>query len=66
MAWPSIRDLAAWLAAQALPMDSGVGNVASLVTALLQKSLPLAFVVAACIVLAPVALYLALSDDRGR
>jgi hypothetical protein len=66
MAWPSVRDLAAWLAAQALPVDSSVGNVTSLVAAILQKSLPLAFVVAACIVLAPVALYLALSDDRGR
>ena len=66
MAWPSIQGMVAWLAAQALPADMSVGNVGSLVTAVLQKSLPLAFVVAACLVLAPVALYLALSDDRGR
>ena len=66
MAWTSIRGMAAWLAAQALPADLGVGNIASLMTAVVQRSLPLAFVVAACIVLAPVALYLAFSDDRGR
>jgi hypothetical protein len=35
-------------------------------SAAIQKSLPLAFIVAAFIVLAPVALYFALSDDRGR
>jgi hypothetical protein len=40
--------------------------MATLVTAMLQKSLPLAFVMAACIVLAPVALYFALSSERGR
>jgi hypothetical protein len=65
MAWPSVRELASWLTAQTIG-DSGIANVASLVTAALQKSLPLAFVVAACIVLAPVALYFALSDDSGR
>jgi len=63
--WPSVRELAAWLAAQTFGVDSGLGDVAALVTAALQKSLPLAFVVAACIVLAPVALYFALSDDSG-
>jgi hypothetical protein len=66
MAWPSLRELAAWLVTQTLGADSRVVDVASLVTAMLQKSLPLAFVVAACIVLAPLALYVALSDDRGR
>jgi hypothetical protein len=65
MAWPSIRELVAWLATLAVGVDWGLGNVASVVTDLLQKSLPLAFIVAACIVLAPVVLYFALSDDRG-
>jgi hypothetical protein len=65
MAWPSVRELTSWLAAQTIG-DSGIAGVASLMTAALQKSLPLAFVVAACIVLAPVALYFALSDDSGR
>ena len=49
-----------------LGVDSGVGDVAALMTVALQKSLPLAFVVAACLVLAPVALYFALSEDKGR
>jgi hypothetical protein len=40
-----------------------VADVAAFVTDAMQRSLPLAFVVAACIVLAPVALYFALSDD---
>ncbi len=64
--WPSLREMAAWLLTQTFGADSAVGDVATLVTASLQKSLPFAFVVAACIVLAPVALYVALSDDRGR
>lgn len=66
MVWPSIRMIVGWLATQTLGADPGVGDVATLVTTALQKSLPLAFVVAACIVLAPVALYFALSDDSGR
>jgi hypothetical protein len=66
MAWPTIRDIGAWLAEQVPGVDSGVGDVALLMSAAIQKSLPLAFIVAAFIVLAPVALYFALSDDRGR
>jgi hypothetical protein len=66
MAWPTIRDIAVWLAEQVPGVDSGVGEVAVLMGAAVQKSLPLAFIVAAFVVLAPVALYFALSDDRGR
>jgi hypothetical protein len=66
MAWPTMRDIAAWFATQVLGVDSGLGDVAVLMGAAVQKSLPLAFIVAAFIVLAPVALYFALSDDRGR
>jgi len=66
MAWPSVRGVAGWLATYALGAESGVYDVAAFMTAALQRSLPLAFVIAACIVLAPVALYFALSDDRGR
>lgn len=66
MTWPSIREMLAWFAGAAFGTESRIGDVASLVTAILQKSLPLAFVIAACLVLAPVALYFALSDDRGR
>lgn len=66
MAWPSIRGMAAWLSTATLGVDSGIGDVAALMSVALQKSLPLAFVVAACIVLAPVALYFVLSEDKGR
>jgi hypothetical protein len=66
IAWPTIRDIGAWLAEQVPGVDSGLGEVAVLMGAAVQKSLPLAFIVAAFVVLAPVALYFALSDDRGR
>jgi hypothetical protein len=66
VAWPSIREMVAWLATLTLGADSRLGDGLSVVTAMLQKSLPLAFVVAACLVLAPiVALYFALADDGG-
>jgi hypothetical protein len=63
MMWPSVQRAAGWFATQTLGLDSGVSDVAVLVTAAFQRSLPLAFVAAACLVLAPVALYFALSDD---
>jgi hypothetical protein len=66
MAWPSIRELMAWLTTLTLGVDSGFGDGLSVVTAMVQKSLPLAFVVAACLVLAPIALYFALAEERRR
>jgi hypothetical protein len=63
MAWPSVQAMAAWVTSRALGGDSQVIDVAAAVAGAIQRSLPLAFVVAACIVLAPVALYFALSDD---
>ena len=63
MAWPSLREMASWFTFEAFGADSRMADVAAFVTAAMQRSLPLAFVVAACIVLAPVALYFALSDD---
>jgi hypothetical protein len=63
MAWPSVRSVVGWFSTQALGMDSRVGDVAVLVTAAFERSLPLAFVAATCLVLAPVALYFALLDD---
>jgi hypothetical protein len=61
--WPSMLDAASWFTMQALGMDSRLGDVAVLMTAAFQRSLPLAFVAAACLVLAPVALYFVFSDD---
>ena len=67
IAWPSVRGVAAWLAAYTFGAgSSGVGEVAAFATAVLQKSLPLVFVIAACIVLAPVALYFVLSEEKSR
>ena len=63
MVWPSLREMVSWLTFEALGADSRVSDVAGLVTVAMQRSLPLAFVVAAGIVLAPIALYFALTDD---
>lgn len=63
MAWPSLREMASWLTFAAFGADSRVADVAALVTAAMQRSVPLAFVVAASIVLAPIALYFVLTDD---
>ena len=65
IAWPTIREAASWLATQTIG-DSAVIDMAALMAATLRKSLPVAFVAAAFVVLAPLALYFALSDDRGR
>jgi hypothetical protein len=62
MAWPSLREMASWFTFEAFGADSRMADVAAFVTAALLRSLPLAFVVA-CLVLAPVALYFALTDD---
>ncbi len=63
MSWPSLRGMASWFTFEAFGVDARMADVAALVTAALQRSLPLAFVVAACLVLAPVALYFVLTDD---
>ena len=62
-AWPSLREMASWFTFETFVADSRVADVAAFVTAAMQRSLPLALVVAACIVLAPVALYFVLTDD---
>jgi hypothetical protein len=63
MAWPSLREMASRFTFEAFGADSRMVDVAAFVTAAMQRSLPLAFVVAACLVLAPVALYFVLTDD---
>ena len=63
MVWPSLREMVSWLTLEALGADSRVADIAAFVTVAMQRSLPLAFVVAAGIVLAPVALYFVLTDD---
>ena len=63
MGWPALRDFAAALLLR-LPAEAGLADVAALMATMLQKSLALAWMVAVCIVLTPIALYFALSDDR--
>ena len=63
MAWPSLREMASRFTFEAFGADSRMVDVAAFVTAAMQRSLPLAFVVAACLVLAPVALYFVLTDE---
>lgn len=64
IAWPRVRETASWFTSQTLGVDTGIGDVAVFLTTAIQRSLPLAFVIAACIVLAPVALYFVLTNDR--
>jgi hypothetical protein len=60
--WPSITYGASWVKAQVMNASPN-GEVAGLVSMALGQSLVLALVAAACLVLAPVVLYFALSDD---
>lgn len=60
--WPSIAQGAGWIKAQ-LMNTAPNGEVAGLVSMALGQSLVLALVAAAFLVLAPVVVYLALSDD---
>ena len=62
LAWPSIVGGALWVKTQLLDVTPG-GDVPRLVTLALGQSLVLGLIAAACLVLAPVVLYLALSDE---
>jgi len=62
LAWPSITGGMAWVKAQLLA-TTPAGEVAGVVTMALGQSLVLGLVAAACLVLAPVVLYFALSDE---
>lgn len=62
IAWPSIAGGAAWVKTQLMGAAPD-GEVAGLVSMALGQSLALAVVAAACLVVAPVVLYFALSDE---
>ena len=62
LAWPSIRAGAAWVKTQWLD-TTPAGDVPGLVTMALGQSLILGLVAAICLVVAPVVLYFALSDE---
>jgi hypothetical protein len=61
--WPSLLKLAGWLRSHAPAAGFGVFDVTAVTAAAVQSSLAVAFIIAACIVLAPVAIYFALSDE---
>jgi hypothetical protein len=60
--WRSLAAGAGWVTDVALRF-APANDVTALIAETLQQRLPLILVVAACVVLAPVALYFALSDD---
>jgi hypothetical protein len=62
LAWPSVIGGIAWVREQLLD-TTPAGDVAGLVTMALGQSLVLGLVAAICLVVAPVVLYFALSDE---
>lgn len=61
--WPTIDRAAAWVGSHASSVGPAALTMIELVSAAMQRSLPFAIAAAAGMVLAPLALYLALSDD---
>jgi hypothetical protein len=62
VSWPLLREAVTWLFAQTL-VNSPLGETALRMTGALQQTIAIVLVAAACLVLAPLALYFALSDD---
>ncbi len=63
LAWPSLRDVVGWALAQVAALDAETAAIAALAGNTILRALPFAIAIAAVLVLAPVALYFALSDD---
>ena len=63
VAWPSVERAAGWLGTRVASVDPAAAGVASMITTAVQQSMPLVVAITACAVLAPIALYFALSDD---
>jgi hypothetical protein len=64
LAWPSIVGAASWIKGQLLFAAAG-GNASGVVSMALGQSLVLGVIAAVALLLTPVVLYFALSDDRG-
>jgi hypothetical protein len=62
-AWPTLRAAAERIATFALGIDAVAPAVPLLLVDAIQRGLPILILVALCVVLAPVALYFALSDE---
>ena len=63
LVWPVIRDSAGWLVAWAVDVAPLGSAAAALVTTSLHGGIALVLIAAACVLLAPVALYFAISDE---
>lgn len=63
IAWPSIREGFSWAGGHISRLDPEAVQVAGYFADVVQRSLPVAVGIAACLVLAPIALYFALSDE---
>jgi hypothetical protein len=63
IAWPSVAGTVEWVAGAAVRPDSAGNAAATLLLDLVHRSLPLLVGVALCAVIAPVAVYLVLSDE---
>ena len=63
LVWPAVARSITWIETRAEAASPAAFAVADLVSAAVQRSLPFALAAAACLVLAPLALYLALSDE---
>jgi hypothetical protein len=62
VAWPTIVRAFSWFGDRAWSVNPGTVAVADLAAAMMQRTFPFALV-AACLLLAPLALYFALSDE---
>ena len=63
--WPSLRESVGWAAGTVAALDPATVALLRLLADVVQRSLPLALAIAACLVLAPLVLYFALADDRN-
>ncbi len=63
VAWPSLRQALAWTGTRISAFESDATAMAALLGDTVMRSLPVAIAIAACLMLAPIALYFALSDD---
>jgi hypothetical protein len=62
MSWPFVRDTATWFVSFAF-VESALVEAATRVTGALQQTMAILLIAAACLVLAPLALFFGLSDD---
>jgi hypothetical protein len=63
LAWPSVEGAVAWVAAQSWSVPAPMAETARLAIDTLQRGLPIALLAVACVILAPLAIYLTIADE---